>query len=272
MMQQRLTQLGLWLGALTMGLPFGLLIVTSLMTPQQTLAYPPTWIPNPVAWENYPAALAAAPLWHYFWISLLVAAATSCGQIVTGAMAGYAFARLSFPGRDLLFGLVLLTLVVPVPVNVIPLFGMIVKLGWLDTPLALIVPGLVGGIGTFMLRQWYLGLPRELEEAALIDGCTPWTIFWRIAFPLARPALASLGLITFVASWNSFFWPLVATHSELWRTLPVGLSSLRSSFREVTNWGVLMAATAIAVAPAVAVFLAGQRFLVQGLTAGGSKE
>src|SRR5690606_8510180 len=138
-------------------------------------------------------------LGHFFLVSLLVAAATALGQVVTGAMAGYAFARLQFPGRDWLFFAVLVTIMVPVPVNVIPLFGLVVKLGWLDTPWALIVPGLVGGIGTFLLRQFYLGLPRELEEAALLDGCTPWGVFWRVAFPVALPALASLALISFVA-------------------------------------------------------------------------
>lgn len=272
MTMNRLATLLLWLGALAMGLPFLLLLLTSVMTPEQTMNYPPRWWPSPVAWGNYAAAFQAAPMARYFLVSVIVAAATAGGQVITGAMAGYAFARLRFPGRDWLFLAVLVTIMIPVPVNVIPLFGLVVKFGWLDTPWALIMPGLVGGIGTFLLRQFYLGLPRELEEAALLDGCTPWGVFWRIALPLARPALASLALIVFVASWNSFFWPLVATHSEAWRTLPVGLASLRSSYREVTNWGVLMAATVVASLPAIAAFLAGQRYLVQGLTAGGSKE
>ena len=187
-------------------------------------------------------------------------------------MAGYAFARFRFPGRDALFLLVLATMMVPTQVNLVPLFGLMANLGWINTYAALILPGLVGAFGIFLMRQSFLAFPTELEDAALLDGLGPWGTFWRVALPLSAPALASLGIFTFVTAWNAFLWPLVVTHSDALFTLPVGLAAFKSSFREVTDWGVLMAATAITIAPAVAAFLVGQRHFVQGLAAGAVKE
>lgn len=259
-------------GALSMVAPFALMLATSLMTAEQALSYPPRFWPDPVAWDNYAKAFVAAPLWRYFLNSAFVSTATVIGQVLTGAMAGYAFARLRFKGRDLLFMAVLATMMVPPHVNIAPLFAMMAQFGWINTYWALIVPGLFGAFGVFLLRQWFLTFPTELEEAAKLDGCTPWGTFWRIALPTAAPALATLGIFAFISSWNSFFWPLIVTHSDTIRTLPVGLAAYKSSFREVTDWGILMAATTLSVIPAVAVFLLGQRYFIRGMLAGSLKE
>ncbi|MNX65096.1 L-arabinose transport system permease protein AraQ [compost metagenome] len=271
-MKKALAYLVLILGAVSMAMPFGLMLVTSLMSNAQAMAYPPRLWPDPVAWENYAKALTATPLWRYFLNSALVSSVTVLGQVVTGAMAAYAFARLRFKGRDALFLVFLATMMVPPQVNVVPLFGLMCRLGWVNTYWALIVPGLFGAFGVFLLRQWFLSFPAELEEAAKLDGCTPWGTFWRIAFPTAVPAIATLAIFAFITSWNSFFWPLIVTNSDALRTLPVGLAAYRASFREITDWGTLMAATTLAILPAIGVFLAGQRYFIQGMLAGSLKD
>lgn len=260
------------LGALFMAAPFLLMVGTSLMTYPQTVIYPPQWWPAPATLENYRRALIETPLWRYFLNSLLVAGLTVVGQVLTGSMAGFAFARLRFGGRHALFFAVLATMMVPVYINLVPLYALMSLLGWVDTYQALILPGLVGGFGIFLFRQWFLNLPAELEDAARLDGCNPWQLYWRVALPTAWPAIATLAIFEFLASWNTFFWPLVVTHSEALRTLPVGLAAFRSSMKEVTDWGLLMAATAVSVVPAIAVFMAGQRYFIKGLLEGSVKD
>lgn len=260
------------LGAVLMAAPFGLMFVTSFMTYGQTVAYPPTWWPHPATAEHYRKALLETPLLGYLANSLLVALAVVVGQVVTGSMAGFAFARLLFRGRDTLFFAVLATMMVPVYVNLVPLYALFSVLGWIDTYQALILPGLTGAFGIFLFRQWFLAFPAELEDAARVDGCGPWSLYWRVALPTALPAIATLAIFEFLSSWNTFFWPLVATHSEGLRTLPVGLAAFRASMKEVTDWGLLMAATTLAVLPAIGVFLVGQRYLIRGLLAGALKQ
>lgn len=259
------------LGLLTVA-PFVLMVLISFMTPAQSMAYPPALWPSPATGANYTQALTGAGLGQYFLNSLIVATLTTAGQLLFSAMAGYAFARFRFPGRDALFLLVLATMMVPTQVNLVPLFGLMAAMGLVNTYAALILPGLVGAFGIFLMRQSFLAFPAELDDAAMLDGLSPWGTFWRIALPLSAPALASLGIFSFVTAWNAFLWPLVVTHSDRLFTLPVGLAAFKSSFREVTDWGVLMAATAITIAPAVIAFLLGQRYFVQGLAAGAVKE
>lgn len=270
--QTRLATSVLAVGALLMAAPFLLMAGTSLMTYAQTIAYPPEWWPRPATLENYRKALTETPILRYFFNSLLVAVLTVVGQVVTGSMAGFAFARLRFKGRNALFFSVLATMMVPVYINLVPLFALVSMLGWVDSYQALILPGLSGAFGIFLFRQWFLDLPAELEDAARIDGCSPWDLYWRVALPTALPAIATLAIFEFLASWNTFLWPLVVTHSEAVRTLPVGLAAFRSSMKEVTDWGLLMAATAIAVLPAIAVFVLGQRYFVRGLLEGAVKD
>ncbi len=261
----------LTIGALSMLVPFAWMLATSLMSTEQIYSFPPKLIPNPVMWENYPKAMQAIPLGRFFLNSLLVSTITTIGQMITASMAGYAFARMHFKGRNLLFLLFLATMMIPPQVNVVPLFMLMSKFGWIDTYYALIIPGLFGAFGIFMLRQWFLGFPLELEQSARLDGCNPLQVYWHIALPTALPALATLGIFTFISTWNSFLWPLIVTNSDAMRTLPVGLAAFKGSFRENTQWGQLMAAGAISVVPALAVFLAGQKYFIKGLMAGSLK-
>lgn len=259
------------LGAVACAAPFFLMISTSLMHYRQTLVYPPQWLPHPATFENYVQAFTTSSLLRYLANSALVALCTVTGQLLTASMAGYAFARMKFPGRDALFLVVLATMMVPVQVNLVPLFALVAQLGWIDTYWALIVPDLAGALGVFIFRQWFLNMPTELEDAARIDGCSPWQFFWRVAMPTAAPAIATLGIFQFLASWNTFLWPLVATNSDAMRTLPVGLAAIQASMHETTQWSLLMAAATVAIVPAVAVFLALQRYFLEGLLEGAVK-
>lgn len=270
-MQSMVGTLLLGFGAVLMVAPFVLLLLLSLMRYAQTVAYPPQWIPHPFVLENYVQALTRTPLLRYFANSMGVAIATTLAQIFTGSMAGYAFCRLKFRGRDLLIFGVLATMMIPVQVNLVPLFVLMAKLGWVDTYRALILPDCAGALGIFLFRQWFLSLPGELEDAARIDGCNPWQTYWRIAMPNAWPAIATLGIFQFLASWNTFMWPLVVTNSDALRTLPVGLAAFRASMWDTTNWGLLMAATAISIVPTVLIFVVGQRFFLKGLMDGALK-
>lgn len=262
----------LGMGAISMLVPFIWMVLTSLMGSEQIFAYPPRLWPKPFHWDNYSETAHTIPLMRFFVNSLLVASVTTLGQVITCSMAAYAFARLRFPFRNTLFLVFLATMMIPPQVNVVPLFVLMSKLGWIDTYYALIVPGLFGAFGIFLLRQWFLSFPTELEQAAVLDGCNPFQIYWRIALPLALPALATLAIFTFITTWNSFLWPLIVTNSENMRTLPVGLAAFKGSFRETTDWGQLMAAGVISIVPALGVFLAGQKYFINGLMAGSLKE
>ena len=226
---------------------------------------------TPLTLENYSNVFEKIPLWKYFANSLFVALVTTFGQVFISALAGYAFARLSFKWRDGLFLLILVTMLVPPQVNIIPLFFLMRQLHWVNTYQALILPGIFGGFGIFMMRQYFLGLPKDLEEAARIDGCNIFTTFFKIALPLAIPAVATLGIFTFVTTWNSFMWPLIVTNSESMRTLPVGLAIFKGSFREITLWGDLLACSVICTLPVVGVFLLGKKYFINDIKQGAVK-
>lgn len=259
-------------GAVLMLLPFWVMVMTSLVGSDEVFRMPPRLWPGHWHWENYERLFQQAPMGLYFLNSVLVSGVTTVGNVLFSAMAAYAFSRLQFPHKNKLFFVFLMTMMVPPQVNIVPLFFLMRTFHWLDSYAALIVPGLFGAFGVFMLRQWFNGLPKELEEAARLDGCGPWQIFWRIALPLATPALAALAIFVFINTWNSFMWPLIATHSEAMRTLPVGIATLKGSFRDTTDWTVLMAAATLSILPVVAVFLVGQKQFMQGLLSGGVKE
>lgn len=266
----------LWLlmlaGALLMALPFWVMVVTSLVRPDEVFQMPPRFWPEALHWDNYERLFGLAPMGVYFWNSVLVATVTTVGHVLFSAMAGYAFSRLHFPHKNKIFFLFLITMMVPPQVNIVPLFFLMKSFHWLDSYWALIVPGLFGAFGVFMLRQWFNGLPRELEDAARMDGCNQWQIFWRVALPLATPALAALAIFVFINTWNSFMWPLIVTNSEGMRTLPVGIATLKGSFRDTTDWTVLMAAATLSILPVVMIFLLGQKQFMKGILAGGLKE
>ena len=222
--------------------------------------------------DNYKNVLNEIPLVRYFLNSLIVASITTLGQVIFAALAGYAFARLKFKFKNALFLIILIIMLIPPQVNIIPLFFLMRELNMINTYSALILPGLFGGLGIFMMRQYFLGLPKDLEESAKIDGCNIFETFFKIALPLAMPTVATLALFTFVTTWNSFMWPLIVTNTESMRTLPVGLAIFKGSFREVTLWGQLLACSVICTIPVIGVFLVGKRFFIQDILQGGVKE
>ena len=260
------------LGALSMILPFLWMLVTSFMGNSQIFSYPPNFFPKPFIVENYSGIITQMPLFRYFLNSLFVSIVTTFGQIVIAAMAGFAFAKLNFKFKEPLFLLILLTMMIPPQVNIIPLFYVMKELHWIDTFQALILPGFFGGFGVFLMRQWFKSMPDALFEAAKIDGCNIFQSFFKIALPLALPAVATLAIFTFVSSWNGFMWPLIVTNSDGMRTLPVALAIYKSSFREITLWGELLACSVICSIPVIAVFLAGKKYFINDILQGGVKE
>lgn len=221
---------------------------------------------------SYKNVFQSIPVIKYFLNSLIVAALTAAGQIVVSALAGYGFAKFKFKGSEVLFFIVILSMMVPPQVNIIPLFYLMSKAGWINSYQALIVPGIFGGFGVFMMRQHFINFPNELVYAAKLDGCGGFQIFYKIALPFALPAIAVLGIFTFVTAWNSFMWPLIVTNTDNMRTLAVGLAVFKSSFREITMWGELMACSCICSIPIIFMFIFGKKFLINNPLNGALKE
>jgi len=258
--------------ALSMLMPFFAMINLSFSPSNEIFSYPPKLFSKHFTFENYRNVFASIPVAKYFLNSLFVALITTLGQVMFSAFAGYAFARLKFKGSGVLFLVLLITMMVPPQVNIIPLFFLMRELHLVDTYQALIIPGFFGGFGVFMLRQYFLGLPKDFEESAKMDGCNIFQTFYKIALPLALPSIATLSIFTFVSSWNSFMWPLIITSSDKMRTLPVGLAIFNGSFREITLWGDLFACAVICTIPVIVVFLVGKKYFINDLLQGSVKE
>ncbi|MBQ7257061.1 MAG: carbohydrate ABC transporter permease [Abditibacteriota bacterium] len=250
-------------------LPLIWMLSTSLKEGNAVNSFPPEWIPNPIKWSNYKDAVEAVPFFRYFMNSVIISVTVTFGQVLTSAMAAYAFSRLNFPGRDTLFFGYLATMIIPGSVTMIPTFILFRSLHLVDTYTALILPGMFSAYGTFMLRQFFMSLPRELEDAAKIDGCTLPMVFWNVILPLSKPGLATLATFTFLGSWNNFMWPLVVTSSELKKVLPLGLMSFQGQYSTQTN--LLMAGSLIALIPIILVFLFNQRYFIKGIQMGAVK-
>jgi multiple sugar transport system permease protein len=257
-------------GALVMAAPFVWMVLTSLKDNSQAFRIPPTWLPHPVVWDNYPQSLQALPFGQAYINSTYIATIVVVSVLLTSSMAGYSFARIRFPGRNILFVLFLATLMVPFQLTIIPLFIVMRNIGWLDTHLALIVPAsLFSAVGVFLMRQFILGIPLELEEAAIVDGASRWTLFWRVIFPLLRAPLAALGIFTFIGQWNSFFYPLIFLSSPNLFTVQLLLNQFRGEY--LTQWTLVMAASTIAVGPILIVYILLQRQIIQGIATTGLK-
>lgn len=222
--------------------------------------------------ENFRHVFKDLPITRYFANSMIVALLTTIGQVIISALAGYAFARLNFKYKNFWFLVILVTMMVPPQVNIIPLFFLMRELHLVNTFPALILPGLFGGFGVFLMRQYFLSLPKDLEEAAKIDGCNIFQTFFKIGLPLALPAVVTLTIFTFVTTWNSFMWPLIITNSESMRTLPVGLAIFKGNFREITMWGDLLACSVICTIPVIAIFFLGKKYFLSDLLSGAVKE
>lgn len=227
---------------------------------------------NNLTLQNYKNVFKELPMSRYFLNSLIVATISTLGQVIFAALAGYAFARLNFRFRNTIFLVILITMLIPPQVNIIPLFFLMREMNLIDTYQALILPSLFGGLGVFLMRQYFLGFPKDLEESARIDGCNLFQTFFKIALPLALPTVATLAIFTFVTTWNSFMWPLIVTNSESMRTLPVGLAIYKGSFREITLWGELLACSVICTIPVIGVFLLGKKYFISDILQGGIKE
>jgi multiple sugar transport system permease protein len=265
--------LALILGAVTMAAPFMWMVTTSLKASGQVFAFDKVWwqewIPTAFMWKNYLKVWEVVPFARWYFNSIFVSLCVTFGQVATSAMAAYAFARLNFPGRDKFFFGYLATMMIPGAVTMIPVFILLRHLGWIDSYKAMILPGIFSAYGTFMLRQFFLTLPKELEDAAKIDGCNYIRIFWHIILPLSKPALATLTTFTFMGSWMNLMWPLIVINTPTKYTLPVGLAYFQGV--HVTDWTLLMAASMMMILPILVVFLFNQRFFVEGIKLTGIK-
>lgn len=248
-------------------LPFIWMLSTSLKEPSEIFTYPPIWIPSQIAWENYAKAVSIMPFGRFYSNSLVVAVSVTLLQLFTSSLAAFAFARLRFRGREVLFLLYLATLMIPFQVTMIPNFILVRFLGWFDSYKALVLPPAFSAFSTFLLRQYFRGIPMELDEAARIDGASSLRIWWQIIMPLSGPALAALAIFTFLGNWNSFLWPLVITNSLEMRTLPVGLSAFQSQYN--VQWHLLMAGAVIALIPVLVIYMFAQKWFVRGITLSG---
>lgn len=251
------------IGSLWALFPFLWMISTSLKSDSQVLIYPPVPFPNPPMWGNYAEVMRLLPFGRFLVNTMVVAVTVTILELITSSFAAYAFARLRFPGRDKLFLLYLATLMIPGQVTIIPNFLVMSWLGWVDTYMALIIPAAFSAFGTFLLRQFFLSIPPELEQAARIDGCSYFGIYRHIILPLSGPALATLAVFAFMTQWNAFLWPLIVTNKETMRTLTVGIRYFGDDAPGQFNY--LMAGTVMSIIPILIVFLVLQRYFVRGV-------
>ncbi|GAA3340139.1 carbohydrate ABC transporter permease [Curtobacterium pusillum] len=256
-------------GGLVMVFPFLWMLITSFKSLPQLLHDPLSVWPHPFTLQNYVDAWNDVPFGIAYWNTIYIAILVVVGTLVTAAMAGYAFARIPFRGSRPLFVLFLATQMIPMQVTLIPFYFLMAKLGWVDSHLALIVPAaLANPFAVFLMRQFVLSLPRELEEAALVDGAGRWRIFWSIILPNLRPGLGALAIIVALSTWNNFLLPLVILNSEGKFTVPLLLQSFRGQFGSV-NYGLIMAASAVATIPMLVAFIIGQRKIIGSMAASG---
>ncbi len=261
----------LTVAAILVLMPLAWMFSTSLRPTSESFQLPPAWLPTQFRWENYVAPFeSSVPFVDLFINSMRITVAVTLGQLVTCSLAGYAFARLRFPGRDLLFLLLLASLMVPGQVTIIPIFLLMRDLGLIDNPLAIILPGLISAFGVFLMRQFFKQMPQELFDAARVDGAGHVRSFLQIALPLSGPALATLGIITFNATWNAYFLPLIFLNSWHKMTLPQGIALL-TGYMGSGNPSVVMAAVTMAILPVLLVFIAAQRWIIEALTRSGLK-
>lgn len=255
-------------GVVVMVIPY-LWMVTLSLKPQELTYTPPYLFPNTFEIQNYAHAWQSASFGQYYWNSAIVTAGITLGQIVLCSLAAYAFARLRFPGKEVLFLLFLGTMMVPFHAILIPSYLIVQRLGWVDTYTAMILPRVFSAFGIFLIRQYYEGISTELDDAAMIDGCSRLGIWWRILLPLTGPGLATLGIFAFMFAWNEFLWPLVVINDPDMQTVQLGLAMFQGRYG--TQWTLLMAGTVTATIPTIIVFLFGQRWFIASIASTGLK-
>ncbi|OPA77742.1 sugar ABC transporter permease [Paenibacillus selenitireducens] len=257
-------------GAILMMIPFVWMLLTSFKTLTESTQVPPVIIPKSFSFDNYAKALVSLPFKTFYFNTIFTTLMKTIGQLLFCSMAAYAFARLQFPGRTFIFLLCLSVLMVPGQVFIIPQYMIMKQLHWIDSLQALIVPGLFSVFGTFLLRQFFMTIPRELEEAAKLDGCHYVGIYWRIILPLAKPGLVALAIFTILWSWNDLLWPIIVNTSMQKMPLSAGLAYLQGE--HFTNFPVLMAGSILAVWPMIIMFLFFQRYFIEGIALTGTKQ
>jgi len=252
-------------------LPFLWIISTSLKGSASIFAVPPQWIPKDIHWDNYAKVFTKMPFFIYLKNSVFISVLTILGTLLSSSLVAYAFACLKWPGRDWLFVFVLATMMLPAQVTMIPVFVLYKQFGWLNTFKPLIVPAFFGGgaFNIFLLRQFFLTIPKELFEAARLDGCSEFKIYWKIVLPLAKPALATVAILTFMMTWNDFLGPLIYLSDKLKGTLALGLAMFVGQYQ--TEWGVLMAASVLVMLPVIVLFFLFQKYFIRGFMMSGIK-
>ena len=273
-LRQRLGKVAGYLAAIVIAtlflLPLFWMISSSLKPDYQVLEFPPRWLPDPIRWANYPEALTYVPFGRYALNTLFVTGMTIIGHVVSCTLVAYAFARLRAPGKNVLFVVLLATMMLPYPVTMIPIYVGFKTLGWVNSFKPLIVPAFFGSaFYIFLLRQFFLTLPPEMEDAARVDGASTLQIIWHIILPISRPAMATVAIFTFQATWNDFLAPLIYLHDQSKYTISLGLNFFRSSYD--IRWGYLMAASLVTMLPVILVFFLTQRQFIKGITITGLK-
>ena len=251
-------------------LPLVWMLTASLKTRQEIYTLPVSWWPETFRWENYRQAWTAVPFERFFINSLITTSIGSALELVNGVLTAYALVFLPFPKKNLIFLVIIAALMVPFQVTIIPNYVLVADLGWVNTYQGIIIPGAAVAFGAFLMRQQFLSLPREIIEAARIDGAGHLRILWQIVLPMSRPALVTFALISIVSKWNEYLWPLLVTNDATRMTLPVGLTQLQHS-EGSSEWGVVMAGAVMVITPVLLVFLWAQRHIVEGLTSGSVK-
>ena len=257
------------LGSIVMLFPFIWMISTSFKTPPQIISYPPTLIPKPPTLEYYTQIFTKLNFGRFFLNSGYISVIITASALLTSSFVGYVFAKFNFWGKEVIFMMILSTMMIPFAVTMIPLYLIISKLGWINSHLALIIPGLYSTFGIFLIRQFMSSIPNELREAAIVDGCGEFRTFWSIILPQCKPVLAALGIFTFMWNWDNFLWPLIVLNNEDKFTLPVGLSMFSQQWW--TNYGLVMAGATISVIPVLIVFFIFQKQFIQGIVLTGLK-
>lgn len=261
--------LGITLAVLVIGLPVYWTVIAAFKTTAEIYG-PPTWIPRAPTLQNFPEAWGAAPFARYYLNSFITTLGGMAAEVTLAVMSAYALAFLRFPRKELIFLLLLAALMVPVEITIVPNYLTVARLGWINTYAGIIVPGAAIAYGTFLLRQAFMALPYEVIEAARVDGAGHLRTLFSVVIPIAQPAIVTMALLSLVAKWNDFLWPLIVTNTAEMRTLPIGIYWLRNS-EGVTNWGVVMAGSLFLIIPVMIVFLFVQRYIVEGIAAGAVK-
>lgn len=256
-------------GAVIMIIPFIWMVSTALKTFAESMQVPPTMWPTELIFSNFTQVFEAINFFQYYWNSILVTLGRTVGQLFFCSLTAFVFARMDFPGKNILFILILSVLMVPSQIVMIPSYVVMRELGWINTFYALITPGIFSAFGVFLLRQFFMVIPRELDEAAKMDGCSFFGIYWRIILPLSKPALVALSIFAIISTWNDFLWPLIVTNSDDMRVLSIGIASFQGQYN--TQFPLLMSGALMATAPMIIIFIFLQKYFIKGIALTGSK-